>query len=165
AGSTSYIDATAAASTEYDYRIQSTGSGVSSAFASLSTSTPAGIGDGIPGAWRYQYFGNGTTVTAASGTHADPDSDGMDNLQEYLSGTIPTDASSALRASVALSGSDVLVTFPSVSGKTYLLQRTSDLAVGPWTTIQDNISGTGGNITLTDPGVTGSPRFYRVELK
>ena len=62
-GAGTYTDATASASTAYDYRIRCIGGAGTSEYATLAASTPAGIGDGIAGSWRYQYFGNGLTVT------------------------------------------------------------------------------------------------------
>ena len=48
--------------------------------------------DGLPDAWEIQYFGNTSSYNGAS----DPDCDGVSNLQEYLDGTNPTDANSAM---------------------------------------------------------------------
>ena len=67
-----YIDAGLSASTSYDYRVFPSAPGATAAPATITVTTPAGIGDGIPGAWRYQYFGNGLTLTAASAFNADP---------------------------------------------------------------------------------------------
>ena len=47
-------------------------------------------GDGLPDAWELMYF---TSITAYNGTH-DPDADGVNNLEEYLENTIPTNAAS-----------------------------------------------------------------------
>ena len=51
------------------------------------TSIPPGLdttGDGIADAWALQYFG-----TININPNADPDHDGMSNLEEYLAGTNP----------------------------------------------------------------------------
>ncbi len=58
-------------------------------------------------AWQVQYFGSTTNPAAAN---ADPDGDGMSNLQEFLAGTDPTNGASAFRiTSVVRAGSDLLV--------------------------------------------------------
>ncbi len=45
-------------------------------------------GDGIPDAWKIEYFGS---ITApGSGAGDDPDGDGLTNMQEFLLGTDPT---------------------------------------------------------------------------
>lgn len=57
-------------------------------FANGTTQNPAydGDSDGMPDAWERQYFGN-TTAEAS----ADPDRDGLTNLQEYQQGSDPND--------------------------------------------------------------------------
>ncbi len=52
--------------------------------------------DGIPNAWRTQYFGT-TTTNAQTAAFADFDHDGVSNLNEFLSGTNPTNAASVFK--------------------------------------------------------------------
>ena len=53
------------------------------------------VGDGIPDWWRARYFGgNGATTNANSCATCDPNHNSLRNLQEYLSGTNPTDSTS-----------------------------------------------------------------------
>jgi len=53
------------------------------------------VGDGIPDAWRRQFFGGtGTTTNSLSCAACDPDGDGVSNLDEYRRGTSPTNAQS-----------------------------------------------------------------------
>jgi len=55
------------------------------------------VGDGIPDWWRRQYFGGaGTTTNSQSCAACDIEPDGLNNLQEYLAGTDPTNAASRL---------------------------------------------------------------------
>jgi alpha-galactosidase len=61
------------------------------------------------------------------------------------------------------SGSDMLLVIPSVSGKTYQLQRRSALETGAWQNIGAPQGGTGDLLTFPDPGgLSGSRLFYRV---
>jgi len=56
----------------------------------------------------------------------------------------------------------MLVSFPSVTGKTYRMERSDTLQSGSWTTVQDNIAGTGGIKQVIDTdGAMQSKRFYR----
>ena len=119
-------------------------------------------GDGMADDWEQQYFGSTTGANAS----ADPDGDGFTNLQEFLAGTDPTSSTSALRiTSIAPDNGDYLVTFTSATNKLYRLERTDDLVAGVWTTITNNILGTGGAIPITDVGAAAvSNRFYRARL-
>jgi hypothetical protein len=113
--------------------------------------------------WRLANFG----TIANSGNFADsadPDGDGWTNEQEYASGTDPNSRASLLRiAAMQASGSDMQLTFPSVTGRTYRVERSDTLLEGSWSTVQDNISGTGVPIQVTDPsGAAQAKRFYRI---
>lgn len=164
---TTYTDATLQPSTAYDFRLRALDASTASPFVTLTnTSTPAGIGDGIPGAWRLQYFGNGLTLTAASAPAADPDGDGLNNLREYLAGTVPTDPASTLRLlGPTRSGDDYVLTFATVLGKTYRVEKTSTLAPAAWTSAQSPFAGTGETLTATDTnGAIASAIFYRLTV-
>ena len=52
----------------------------------------AGVADkcNIPAAWLAQYFGPGYASNPDAGVNADPDHDGLTNLEEYQHGTDPT---------------------------------------------------------------------------
>ena len=63
----------------------------------VAATMTSSVNDGIPDAWRALYFGgSGATTNSQSASFADPDHDGMSNYQEFLAGTIPTNAASAL---------------------------------------------------------------------
>ncbi|MEO7101043.1 MAG: autotransporter-associated beta strand repeat-containing protein, partial [Luteolibacter sp.] len=113
--------------------------------------------------WRSTYFGT-TANSGNAADSADPDGDGMTNAQEFAAGTDPTNAASVLKVTnLAVSGNDFIVSFSTVSGKTYRVERSDTLEAGSWTTVQGNIAGTGGTVQVTDPGVaTQSKRFYRI---
>jgi len=113
--------------------------------------------------WRQQYFGT-TANTGNAADSADPDGDGLTNMQEFGAGTNPLDAASALRISqVQASGTNMIVSFPSASGKTYRVDRSDMPQNGPWVAVQDNIAGTGGTMQITDANAAAQTRrFYRV---
>jgi hypothetical protein len=68
-----------------------------------------------------------------------------------------------LAASGNASGSDFIVQFPTLSGRTYRLEQSADLAAGSWTTTVDNITGTGGVKLITVSGALSQPkRYYHV---
>ena len=141
--------------------------GNTSPFSNVGTVTSTdSIGDGIPDAWRLAFFGSTDTNGNSACATCDPDHDGFTNLQEFHAGTNPQTNSSALRVtSTQKSGSDVVVTFPSVAGKVYRVERKDDMTFVTWTLLIDEIVGTGSPITITDPGAATLPkRFYRADV-
>jgi subtilisin family serine protease len=113
-------------------------------------------------------FGWGRLDALASLGLADSDGDGMINYSEILAGTNLRDSSSVLRiTTVTRNNFDLLVTFSSVTNRSYRLERTDDLTSGAWTTVTNNISGTGAPLTLADPAATAtnSQFFYRIRLQ
>jgi len=165
AGSTGVLVSNLSASFAYDFRVRAENT-LASDYAAITQSTPAGIGDGIPGWWRYQYFGNGLSLTPTSAYGANPDGDDLTNAQEYAAGTNPTTSSSTLKITqLQASGNDMLISFPSVTGKPYRLERSDTLQSGSWTTVQDNIVGTGNTVQVPDAGgALQSKRFYRIVI-
>jgi len=127
---------------------------------------PDSVGDGISDSWRATQFGSPTSTNSASCGTCDPDGDGLNNLQEYLAGTSPQDASNFLRVNSFLpSGNDADMAFGTVLGMNYRVEYTSDLITGVWFVLSNNITGNGGIIQIVDPGaVNQSTRFYRVRL-
>ncbi|WP_395750680.1 hypothetical protein [Prosthecobacter sp.] len=112
--------------------------------------------------WRRTYFGSTeNTGTAADG--ADPDGDGMTNVQEFTAGTSPQSAASVFKiGSVQVNGGVPTLNFPSVAGKTYRVEYKDNLLDGVWNVLQNNLSGTGGALQVNDStGTAQSRRFYR----
>jgi len=138
-------------------------------FHTLQTNLVDSVGDGILDSWRAQYFANvdptGMTTNNLSCATCDPDGDGMNNMQEYLAGTDPTNANSVLRiTAINRVGADVQVFFTSVSGKDYSLGRSSAMG-GAWTDIVTNIPGNGGIQWVKDiGGASLGSAYYRIEL-
>jgi PKD repeat protein len=113
-------------------------------------------------AWLQQY----ALATDGSADFRDSDGDGMNNWQEWRCGTDPTSAQSALRLLSALpAGTDVTVTWQSVAGVSYFLERSTNLVGLPasFMPIATGIAGQAGTTSFTDAGALGEgPFFYRV---
>jgi hypothetical protein len=131
----------------------------------LAARTNSSYNDGIPDAWRLKYFG--TVNNALSQANADADGDGLSNLQEYLAGTDPNNASSTLKTSTyqaaAHSKQDCVIQWPTVAGKTYLIERSASLYGSQWSPVGTNV-GSGSTMEFHDTN-GGSVRFYRVRVQ
>jgi len=80
---------------------------------------------GIPYEWMTTYFGGNTNLWPAA--TADSDGDGMNNLQEFLTGTDPTNPASVLRVQPTQSGQGMFLSWPTVPGLMYQVQMTTNL--------------------------------------
>lgn len=112
--------------------------------------------------WAQQYG----LPTDGSADTADTDGDQASNYAEWKSGTVPTNAASVLQLASPTNGvSGMVVTWQSVSGITYYLQRSSDLA-GGFTSIVSNLVGQAGSTSYPDTTATNAvPYFYRVGVQ
>jgi hypothetical protein len=117
---------------------------------------------GVSGAFIGWLQGYGL-LTDGSADSADADGDGMNNWQEWVCGTCPTNPLSALRLlSATPRGTNVTVSWQSVAGVNYFLKRSANLA-SPFTLVATNIIGQAGTTTYGDTNATGAgPFFYRV---
>jgi autotransporter-associated beta strand protein len=117
-------------------------------------------------AWQMQYFGS--TNCPACGGDADFDGDGMNNTNEFLAGTNPTNSASAFRIiSILPAGDDMVVTWQGGPGKTAAVQAVA----GDYSTNFTDLSAPmvipgGGTTNYPDAGAaTNEPaRFYRIRL-
>jgi hypothetical protein len=96
-----------------------------------------------------------------------PDHDGMNNWQEWICGTIPTNTFSVLRmVSAVPDPSGVRISWQSVSNRTYFVQCSTNLASqSSFLTLGTNISGQAGTTFFTNANAPGGPFFYRVGVE
>jgi hypothetical protein len=87
----------------------------------------------------------------------------MNNWQEWVCGTCPTNPLSALRLlSATATRTNVMVSWQSVAGVRYFLERSASLA-SPFTLLATGIPGQPGITAYTNTNATGpGPLFYRV---
>jgi CubicO group peptidase (beta-lactamase class C family) len=121
--------------------------------------------DGLLDAWQVHYFGSAASPAAAPG--ADPDADGLNNLNESINLTDPTSAASVTRlsASPIANGQSVALNWFAARGRLYSIEATTNLASPAWQPLLDATDLVGANA----PGsVTNSPStatYYRLKAR
>lgn len=123
-------------------------------------SQPSGAVDGIPDSWMQQYFGS-TVPSGSTVATADFDNDGISNIDEYRSGTNPTNANSRLTF-LPPGSQQQAVTFLSQANDLYLLEVSTNFTA--WTNAAIPVVAAGTNTTVTNfINVDGDNRgFFRL---
>jgi hypothetical protein len=80
---------------------------------------------------------------------------------EFLAGTDPTDSQSKLQ--VNINGSPAQLNWLTAPGRAYELQYSSNLVGGTWNTLA-TVSGDGTVTNYPDSNLTGTTRYYRLQL-
>jgi len=119
-------------------------------------------GDGIPNGWESVHFGSATGAVA----DADSDADGSDNGSEYWAGTHPWDENSVFTIlHCALETNGPALWWPAVTGRTYAVWRTTNLA-SPFVLLATNLPATPGtNFYLDSTAPDLGSLFYRVTVE
>jgi hypothetical protein len=103
-----------------------------------------------------------------AGTTADPDEDGLNNEQEYLAGTNPTNALSCLVISAATNNpatsGKYVVCWQSVLGKMHKVMGSTNLLTG-FAELATNIQATPTVNVHTDSVGSAETKFYLVKLE
>jgi len=131
------------------------------------------------GAYEFQAGASGSFIgwlqtnglpTDGSADFTDLDGDGLNNWQEWRSGTDPANPSSVLKMLVPLAPTgppNVTLTWQSVSGVIYYLERSTNLAALPaFSGLQSNLVGEAVRTSYIDRTVPASgPIFYRIGVQ
>ncbi|WP_372798233.1 C10 family peptidase [Pontiella sp.] len=115
-------------------------------------------GDGMPEAWELQYG----LDTENDDSGLDPDGDGFTHMQEYISGTVPTNGASfwALTA-----GSGPLPAFQGLEDRRYAIEYCDGLVSNGWNILATDIVGSNGLFEVEQyETATNAVRFYRVKV-
>ncbi len=124
--------------------------------------SPTGIvddGDGMPDAWE-ELYGLDTNINDAD---LDPDNDGFSNYEEYVCGTVPTNAASYWQLGL---GAGSLPDFYAITSRLYTIEYCTNLADDVWVPLASDIPGSNGTISVGNyDAATNAGRFYRVQVR
>jgi hypothetical protein len=115
----------------------------------------------MPDPWEQEQFGEVSATRTAS---SDSDSDGLTDLGEFISGTVPTDPASRLEITSAqvLSNNRVSVTWPAADGKTYIIHGSTDGRT--WQPFSAPLKATGSQLNhIITPPSTGNACLLKLE--
>jgi len=135
-------------------------SGTANVAASALSFNP--VTDGIADSWWASYGITGPARVAAN----DTDGDGFTNAQENALGTSPVDASSTFKVgNIERSGNILSISWPSIAGKKYQVQKRASLSSGAWENSGAQVTAAGTS-SSANVDVSDSPNasFVRVIL-
>jgi hypothetical protein len=144
---------------------------VQNGIVKMTAVPPTSWNDGISDVWRLRYFGSLTDPSSAA--NADPDGDGISNWNEYIAGTNPVDAHSALRVQSRLDNAapnangqpSVILNWSSVEGRHYSVEAAASLGGAQWTPVATDLAGTGETLEFKDAsGAAAEGKYYRVRV-
>jgi hypothetical protein len=130
------------------------------AFAQILVSTFGDTdGDGLADPWESAY---GFDPNSSADRNLDSDGDGLSNHAEYIAGTDPTNSLSYLKIHSITAGAGATLTFGASSNKTYSIEYTDALFVGPWLQLTNILAPSVNRVeSVLDPGFTTN-RYYRI---
>ena len=120
-------------------------------------------GDGIPNTWERQF---GLNPAAPADGAGDADNDGWTALNEYLAGTNPNSASSALVLGIESSTTTVQLSFDAVAGRDYTVEVSNSLSANAqWSVLKAVPAVAPARVVMEEDGAPiGEERYYRVRV-
>lgn len=116
-------------------------------------------GDGLPDGWEVEH---GFDLNNPADAGVDSDGDGLTNIEEYVGGSDPASAGSALGLQAVSVNGLVSLEFFAEANRTYTIERSETMEPGSWSRLVDFPARSSSRIeTVSDP-VGSSHLFYRV---
>jgi hypothetical protein len=113
---------------------------------------------GIPFEWMTNYFGGNTNLWPAA--TADNDGSGLSNLQDFWTGSNPTNAASALHVQLGQTSQGMFLNWPTTPGLTYQVQMKTNLTAA-WSNLGSPRFAAGTSDSIFVGGSAAS--YYRVQ--
>ena len=113
--------------------------------------------DGMDDDWEILYFSN----LDQAATH-DFDTDGQDNISEYIAGTNPTNPASLFRLIETVDDGKLILSWPTASNRTYNLYWREQLKYGSFQPVETNMVFPRNSATTTVSGLRG---FYKADVQ
>jgi subtilisin family serine protease len=120
--------------------------------------------NGLPDWWEQSYFGH----LLGNQASADADGDGVSNLAEWIAGTNPTNRASYLHllAPKLSTTNSLILQWPSVAGKSYRLERATNLVTGFNGIVRSNITARPPTNSEVDAAMLPTrPLYYRLGVE
>ena len=119
-------------------------------------------GDGMANEWECQHFGGVTNADRAG----DADGDGFSNWGEYCAGTDPTSDQSFFLAGGRSPTGEVAIYWPSITNRTYVVWRATNLVFAEFSVIASNLPATPAENTYVDTNLPGAgPYYYLIQVQ
>jgi hypothetical protein len=124
-------------------------------------------GDGMPSDWETPNGLNYLSPIGPDGARGDPDTDEVENYDEYVADTDPRDATNYLHFTSIAQTNGTLVVYTSTNTRYYEVSYTTNMmdTNGAWTALYEPaVQGANGTSWTNDPSGSTN-RFYRVEVQ
>lgn len=146
----------------YGCRVSNAGGPRNSNNAQLAV-LPDTDADGMPDAWEMDF---GFDKTNSLDAVLDADEDGFINLHEFLAGTSPTNAASALRLELLpVTPDGAVLTFLAVSNRSYTAEWRGEFTNTPWLPWTNlPAAPTNRQVTLTNAPPAPAQRYFRLGI-
>lgn len=118
--------------------------------------------DGLPDSWEQLHFGSVTGAVA----NTDDDADGMNNLSEYIAGTVPTNGASYVWQTIGLTNTlpTMVLDWPTVTGRVYVLEVSTNISQPSAWSQAGVITGDNQHVQIEDINPAAGYKVYRLRL-
>jgi hypothetical protein len=117
-----------------------------------------GNSDLLPDDWQSAYWASASALAARA--NWDADGDGVNNRDEFLAGTDPTNPDSVFRTRLRRAGNAIELEWNAVPGLLYQVEHAGSLSAAAWQAVGQPVVATGSTATLNVPA--DGPGFYRI---